>query len=161
RTMSAGGISVELLEVIDTSPGEKRWDLKYSKAGRPVARLSRGQEELYLFYQLFRYRSGGDMPDISLRDHFDATGDALGFMDPKFSEKSSYTRAYYQEIAGTYRRKFRPRFFSIVIEYFPRPSLSLSEEDAILDVRPGGAGFDRLLARLRETHNLRPSSMAV
>ncbi len=161
RTMATGGFGVALLEVTEDEQTGRRWELKYAKASRPVVRLSRGNEELFLFYQLFRRRDGGDMPDISLWENPTATGDAIWIIDPKHSEKGGYSVSDYQATAERYRRKFRPRLFSTIVEYFPRHDLSAPPSDVILDVRPGGTGISVLLRMLHEAHELGPVCVAV
>jgi hypothetical protein len=161
-TMANAGFEIDLLEVLDDGHGGKRWELKYAKALRPVAELTTAHgEHLFLFYQLFRRRGSGDMPDISMWDNPEGLGHPIWVVDPKFSEKGGYTATDYKRTAQRYRSRFRPRSFSTIVEYFARPEISVPASDAILDVRPGGGGLQRLTDYLRRAHDLGPFRVAV
>ncbi|MBB2927113.1 hypothetical protein [Paraburkholderia silvatlantica] len=160
KTLRDGGCNVQLLEVASGEDSHRVWNLKYAKATSPVAEITKDDAKLFLFYQLFRRRSKGDMPDISLwRDRAAETA-PVWIVDPKFSEKGGYSMSSYVSTAQRYMDQFRPSDFSCVLEYFPRPEIG-SDSRVILDVAPRGAGLGTLRRLLKQAHGLASRTIAI
>lgn len=160
KTLRDGGCDIQLLEVASGEDSNRVWNLKYAKATSPVAEITKNDAKLFLFYQLFRRRSKGDMPDISLwRDRAAETA-PVWIVDPKFSEKGGYSMSSYVNTAQRYMDQFRPSDFSCVLEYFPRPEIG-SDSRVILDVAPRGAGLGTLRRLLKQAHGLASKTIAI
>ncbi|SDC49303.1 VWA domain-containing protein [Paraburkholderia lycopersici] len=160
KTLGDGGCNVQLLEVESGENLSRVWNLKYAKATSPVAEITKDDVKLFLFYQLFRRRSKGDMPDISLWRDRAAETTPVWIVDPKFSEKGGYSMSSYVSTAQRYMDQFRPSDFSCVLEYFPRPEIG-SDSRVILDVAPRGAGLGTLRRLLQQAHGLASRTMAI
>ncbi|WP_124633923.1 hypothetical protein [Burkholderia cenocepacia] len=154
------GCGVQLLEVVSGEDSNFVWNLKYAKATSPVAEITKDDVKMFLFYQLFRRRTKGDMPDISLWRDRSAETSPMWIVDPKFSEKGGYSMSSYVSTAQRYMDQFRPSDFSCVLEYFPRPEIG-SDPRVILDVAPWGAGLDTLRRLLKQAHGLTSRTIAI
>jgi hypothetical protein len=160
KALRDGGCGVQLLEVASDEDSNRVWNLKYAKATSPVAEISKNDAKLFLFYQLFRRRSKGDMPDISLWPDRAAETVPVWIVDPKFSEKGGYSMSSYVSTAQRYMDQFRPSAFCCVLEYFPRAEIG-SDSRVILDVAPGRAGLGTLRRLLKHAHGLASQKIAV
>lgn len=191
--MRRAGYGVELLGLRTTESGRTVWNLNYSKSQTPIARLLRRSDgtKYYLFYQLFRTGTKrANMPDIALMPSGRATDRPVWIMDPKHSERRSYSLADYRDVGQRYQTTFRPRR-TWLVEYYPRPDLGpknpldLSEArpagawrralrlltqqtpigpgeaELIRDVAPEGLGYASLLNRLMEFHGYPATTMVV
>jgi hypothetical protein len=160
KTLRDGGCEVRLLEVTSDGSSDRVWNLKYAKAARPVAEITEDGTSMFLFYQLFRRRQKGDMPDISLWRESIAETSPLWIVDPKFSEKGGYSMSSYVSTAQRYMDQFRPSEFSCVLEYFPRPDIG-TDPRVILNVAPQGAGLPTFRQLLKRVHGLASQTMAM
>lgn len=135
------------------------WRLSYANAKIPVARITSGSAQWYLYYQLRRAGSGRDnMPDLVLASGSQADAPMLWIADPKYSERRAYTRKHYVEVGRRYRRDFAPHAMW-VCEYFTRRDLFQDFEydvepgvKVLTEVQPGGRGLELLKNGVRDLH---------
>lgn len=162
RWLRSCGYSIELLKAtIDGPNNPLRWDLLYSKESKPCA-IVRDQEagtERFMFYQL--YRTTGDMPDISLLEGPNPSSKPIWSVDPKHSERGSYSLAEYMRTAERYRDSFGAEN-SLVVEYFDRPELGNinpivfdSRAKLIRSCRPGASGQQLLYAEFKRHYPIK------
>ena len=154
----AWGYAVELESVKAGDPPV--WNLNYSRASEPVARIECGATRWWFFYQLFR--AGADranMPDLALLSSRDPASDVIWIADPKYSEARSYSLKDYIEVAERYRDTFQPQHVWIC-EYFARRNwfkgACYEHRDRfsiLLEVQPEGEGTRLLRQELRDVHN--------
>lgn len=160
KTLRDGGCAIQLLEVVSDEKSNRVWNLKYAKATSPVAEITKDDAKLFLFYQLFRRRRTGDMPDISLWRDRAAETTPVWIVDPKFSERGGYSMSSYVSTAQRYKEQFQPSDFSCVLEYFPRPEIGVDPR-VILDVAPRGEGLGVLQRLLKKAHGLALVTIAI
>jgi len=135
------------------------WNLNYSKASEPVARVEHGADRWWFFFQLFR--TGGEranMPDLALLTGRDPSSDVIWIADPKYSEAGGYDHHDYLEVAERYRDAFHTRRVWIC-EFFARrdwfggASYEHGDRVSILtEVQPKGEGSRLLRRELRQVH---------
>lgn len=159
KWLRSRGYTINFLKVDDVNTNVPfRWELSYSKESKPCAVIHDPEQkvDLFLFYQL--YRSTGDMPDISLLEAADPMSESIWAVDPKHSERSSYSQDDYRKTAERYRNSFRSKH-SLVVEYFDRDDLGTNNPlnfgnnaKLIRGCRPGAEGLDHLFAELAPFH---------
>lgn len=153
------GCAVELESVEAGAPPV--WNLNYSRASEPVARIEHGDDRWWLFFQLFRAGvERANMPDLALLAGRDPSSGVVWIADPKYSEAKGYNRKDYVEVAERYRDAFRTRRVWIC-EFFERRGWfggACYEHGAgfsiLTEVRPEGEGSRLLKRELREVHGL-------
>lgn len=151
------GCAVELESVKDGDPPV--WNLNYSRASEPVARIEHGGDRWWLFFQLFR--TGADranMPDLALLTGREPASGVVWIADPKYSEAEGYGRKDYVEVAERYRDAFRTQRVWIC-EFFARRDWFGGEcyghgagYSILTEVRPGGEGSRLLKREIQEIH---------
>jgi hypothetical protein len=135
------------------------WRLSYANAKTPVARITSGTAQWYLYYQLRRAGSGRDnMPDLALASGRTSDAPMLWIADPKYAERGSYTLKNYVQVGQQYKRDFVPHAVW-VCEYFPRPKMIEGFEfdvepgvKVLTQVQPGGRGLEILKSGMRNLH---------
>lgn len=135
------------------------WNLNYSVASKPVARVERGGDRWWLFFQLFKTGAErANMPDLALLDGPNSSSGVVWIADPKYSEAKGYGRKDYVEVAERYRDAFNPRRVWIC-EFFARRGwfggacYEHGDRFSILtEVQPEGEGSSLLKRELGEVH---------
>jgi hypothetical protein len=166
RWLRSRGYAINFLKINDVNNNVPfRWELSYSKDSKPCAVIHDPEQkvDLFLFYQL--YRSTGDMPDISVLEAADPMSESIWAVDPKHSERSSYSQDDYRKTAERYRDSFRSKH-SIVVEYFDRDDLGTSNPlnfgnnaKLIRGCRPGAEGLGHLFTELAPYHPIKKYSL--
>lgn len=163
------GCMDEMLSLHTTESGRVVWNLNYTKSGAPIARfVGRDGTQSYLFYQLFRAGEvRANMPDIVLMPSNRPDDNPIWILDPKHSERRSYSLADYREVGQRYQSTFAPRR-TWIVDYYSRPELGADNPrlladhvELIRDVSPTGGGYTYLLERLREFHGAPETTMAI
>lgn len=152
------GCVVELESVKADNPPV--WNLNYSRASEPVARIEYGGVRWWFFYQLFRTGTDrSNMPDLALLGGRDPASDVIWIADPKYSEAGGYNRKDYIEVAERYRDTFQPQHVWIC-EYFARRNwfggacYERGDRFTLLsEVHPKGEGTRLLRQELGDVHN--------
>lgn len=170
KFMRASGYKVEMLSLFTTNVDRIVWNLNYAKSQVPIARLVRARDgtEYFLFYQLFRSGVRRDeMPDLALLPSERPDDKPVWIMDPKHSERGSYSRSDYEEVGLRYHSVFSP-IRTWIVEYYPRPDLGqdnplvfAKDVELIRDVSPEGAGYKYLLDGLTEIHGNVGTTVAI
>lgn len=158
-TYSEMGCTVELQSL--TLGQQPVWNLNYSRASEPVARIAVNSSEWWLFYQLFQKGpTRANMPDLALLQERELNSGVIWIADPKYSEAGSYSRADYLEVANRYSDTFKADHVWIY-EFFDRrvwfdgACSQLGDRVSILTaVQPNGEGTCVLKSELRRLHRL-------
>jgi hypothetical protein len=137
------------------------WNLNFSRASEPVARIEYGGTQWWFFYQLFRTGTErANMPDLALLKGRSADSDVIWIADPKYSEAGGYSRNDYVEVAERYRDAFQPQH-TWICEFFARREWfggdchATGDRISILsEVQPKGEGIRILQRDLRRIHSL-------
>jgi hypothetical protein len=164
-TYSAMGCIVELQSL--TLGKQPLWNLNYSRASEPVARISSDSSQWWLFFQLFQKGpSRANMPDLALLRGRQSSSDVIWIADPKYSEAGGYSRADYLEVAERYRDTFKAEHVWIC-EFFDRREWfngACSEKgdrvSILTEVQPQGEGARLLNRELRLLHGF-PSQQLI
>ena len=158
KSYSTMGCKVELQSL---KLGENPiWNLNYSRASEPVARIELNDNKWWLFFQLFQKGpSRANMPDLALLYDRTPDSDVIWIADPKYSEKGGYCHADYQEVAERYRDTFKAEHVWIC-EFFDRRNWfagACSKKDnkfsILSEFQPNGEGLQVLNRELRQLHN--------
>jgi hypothetical protein len=107
------------------------------------------------------------MPDLALMPSNRADDHPVWIMDPKHSERSSYSLKKYKKVAKRYHLRFGPQR-TWIIEYYSRddirgdnPLVLGDHMELIRDVSPRARGYALLVGRLREFYGVPETTMAV
>ena len=154
---SVMGYGVELQSLTMGDP--PTWNLNYSRATEPVARIDSDGKQWWLFFQLFQTGpTRANMPDLALLEGRNADSDVVWIADPKYSEAGGYRRSDYTKVATRYRDTFEAEqvwiceFFARR-EWFGGACYEQGERIAIVsEVRPNGEGTRVLNRELRHLH---------
>jgi hypothetical protein len=160
------GCAVELESIKSGNPPV--WNLNYSRASVPVARIEYGGARWWLFFQLFKTGSDrANMPDIALLNGRAPSSGVVWIADPKYSEAEGYDRKDYVEVAERYRDAFEAQRVWIC-EFFARRHWfggachERGEGFSILtEVQPNGEGTRLLKRELRELHGFSASEFVL
>lgn len=152
------GCSIELLSLCQNHTPV--WNLNYSRANKPVAKIERKDDQWWLFYQLFR--SGSDranMPDLALLKGRNHNSEVIWIADPKYSEEAAYRRRDYEKVAARYSEAFHAQQVWIC-EFFARRDWFKGDCHAkgdkfsiLTEVQPNGEGTRLLKRDIRELHD--------
>jgi len=164
------GYRVNLESISTNELGRVVWMLNYSRSQKPIAKIETpsSDQQYWLFYQLFRKGTARDeMPDIALLPTPNPKDSPIWIMDPKHSDRGSYSVSDYREVALRYYAVFQPQR-TYILEYYPRPDICKQAAigfadgvELLLGVSPSGSGTKALAERLRQIHPLYPVTLAI